>query len=123
MITQPAVLSATVTPAMVTCFGANDGRITISSPAGGYGSYQYSINGGTSWQGSGIFTNLAPATYNVRSGMQAIHPVYIMLNRSTCNNTARSFFLPALANTDVTCFGGNDGTITISCSCRRLWHL
>ena len=59
VITQPAVLSATVTPTMVTCFNANNGIITITSPAGGYGAYQYSINGGTTWQGSGTFSNLA----------------------------------------------------------------
>ena len=50
----------------MTCFGAGDGTITISSPTGGYGSYGYSINGGTSWQGSGNFTNLVPGTYNIR---------------------------------------------------------
>ena len=33
VITQPAVLSATVASTNVTCNGANDGTITISSPA------------------------------------------------------------------------------------------
>ena len=66
VITQPAVLSATVASTNVTCFGANNGTITITNPLGGYGTYQYSVNGGTTWQGSGSFTGLAPATYNVR---------------------------------------------------------
>ena len=51
VITQPAILRATVTPTMVTCFGANDGIITITNPLGGYGTYEYSVNGGGSWQG------------------------------------------------------------------------
>ena len=59
-ITQPAVLNAIVTPTMVTCNGANDGIITITSPTGGYGTYEYSINGGTTWQASGTFQRLAP---------------------------------------------------------------
>ena len=50
----------------VSCFGANDGSISISGPAGGYGTYQYSVNGGTTWQGFGNFTNLIPGTYDVR---------------------------------------------------------
>ncbi|MGL2988573.1 PKD-like domain-containing protein, partial [Flavobacterium sp. RSSA_27] len=65
-ITQPAVLSATVASTNVTCNAANDGTITISAPLGGYGTYQYSINGGTTWQDSGTFTALANATYNVQ---------------------------------------------------------
>ena len=66
VITQPAVLSATVTKSNVTCFGGSDGTITISAPAGGYGTYEYSINGGGSWQASGNFTLLVPGNYNVQ---------------------------------------------------------
>jgi PKD repeat protein len=112
-ITQPAALSATITPIMVTCFGANDGRISITSPTGGYGSYQYSVNGGTSWQGTGTFTNLAPATYNVQirdagniSCVVILNPALIISQPAVLSAT--------LAHTNVTCFGGNDGTITIS---------
>ena len=43
LITQPAILNATVTPTMVTCNGANDGIITITNPTGGYGTYEYSV--------------------------------------------------------------------------------
>ncbi len=43
VITEPAVLNATVTPTMVTCFGANDGIISITAPSGGYGTYQYTL--------------------------------------------------------------------------------
>ena len=59
-ITEPAVLSANVARTNVTCNGANDGTITITNPLGGYGTYEYSINGGGAWQASGTFTNLAP---------------------------------------------------------------
>jgi len=34
---------------MSRCKGANDGTITISSPSGGSGTYQYSVDGGISW--------------------------------------------------------------------------
>ena len=64
-INVPAALSATLASTNVTCNGANDGTITISAPLGGYGTYEYSTNGGTTWQASGNFTALANATYNV----------------------------------------------------------
>ena len=66
LITQPAVLNATVVKTDVNCFGANNGSIVISAPSGGYGTYGYSIDGGATWQGSGNFTNLTPGNYNVR---------------------------------------------------------
>ena len=65
-ITQPAVLNAVVTPTNVTCNGANDGIINITAPTGGYGTYEYSIDGGAVWQGAGLFNGLAPATYDVQ---------------------------------------------------------
>ena len=66
LLTQPAVLNATVVKTDVNCFGANNGSIVISAPSGGYGTYGYSINGGATWQGSGNFTNLVPNNYDVR---------------------------------------------------------
>ena len=50
----------------VTCNGAADGTITINGAAGGYGTYEYTINGGTSWQASNSFTGLIPGFYNVK---------------------------------------------------------
>src|SRR5207237_738248 len=64
-VSQPAVLSATVASTDVTCNGGADGTITVSSPAGGHGNYEYSINGGTSWHSSGLFTGLIAGGYNV----------------------------------------------------------
>lgn len=60
------VLSATLNSTNVTYFGGSDGTITISSPTGGSGTYEYTINGGGTWQVSGNFTALAAATYDVQ---------------------------------------------------------
>ena len=57
---SPAQLAGTVGKTDVTCFGANDGTITIISPTGGYGTYEYSIDAGGSWQLANIFTSLHP---------------------------------------------------------------
>jgi PKD repeat protein len=113
VITEPAVLNATVTPTMVTCFGASDGIITITSPTGGYGTYQYSKNGGTSWQGTGTFTNLAPANYDVRM-RDAANPACELILNASLAITQQAILSATVAKTNVSCYGGSDGTITIS---------
>ena len=113
VITQPAVLNATVTPVMVTCFGANDGQINITAATGGYGSYQYSINGGTSWQGTGVFTNLAPGNYDVRI-RDAAHTGCVIVLNAALTITQPAVLTATITSTNVTCFGGSDGTITLS---------
>ena len=79
-ITEPSVLSANVASINVTCNGANDGRITISGATGGYGTYEYSISGGASWQASGTFTGLTPGSYNVQIRDAAHTGCIIVLN-------------------------------------------
>ena len=78
-ITQFGILTATVAYTNVTCNGASDGTITISNPAGGSGTYEYSINGGTSWQPGGSYTGLGPATRNVRIRDAADPSCFIVL--------------------------------------------
>lgn len=46
------------------CSSGNNGTITVSS-SGGSGIYEYSINNGTTWQTSTLFSGLAPGTYTV----------------------------------------------------------
>ena len=112
-ITQPAVLSAAIASTDVTCFNASNGTITISSPTGGYGTYEYTINGGGTWQASGNFTALAPAFYDVRIRDAVNTACEITLN-ATLEITQPAVLNAVIASTDVTCFGAGDGTITIS---------
>ena len=71
------------------------------------------INGGANWQPSGIFNNLAPGNYDVRIRDAVNQACEIVLN------PALTITEPAILNaivtgTDVTCFGANDGLITIT---------
>ncbi|MFZ2339142.1 MAG: PKD-like domain-containing protein [Bacteroidales bacterium] len=112
-ITEPSILSATVTPTMITCFGANNGIISISNPAGGYGTYQYSIDGGGSWQFTGNYTSLTPGTYEVRMRDVAHITCEVILDPSL-DITQPAILDADVASANVTCFGGADGTITIT---------
>ena len=79
-ITEPAILNAVVASTDVTCFGANDGVISITSPTGGYGTYEYSRDGGATWQLTGTFASLAPGSYDVRIRDRAHPSCVIVLN-------------------------------------------
>ena len=113
LITQPAKLAAAVGNTNVTCYGANDGTITITLPTGGYGTYEYSIDGGANWQASGSFTALAPGFYNVQI-RDAAHPTCIVTLNGSLRITEPPQLAAAVGKTDVTCNGANDGRITIS---------
>ncbi|MBI4931790.1 MAG: SBBP repeat-containing protein [Bacteroidetes bacterium] len=64
-ITQPAVLSYSVSSSNVTsCMSGYNGSITVNA-SGGTTPYRYSDNGASTFQSSNIFSNLAPGTYSV----------------------------------------------------------
>ena len=57
-------LSAQVLTSLADCEGVCNGSILIN-PLGGIGPYQYSVNNGTTFQSSNIFTNLCGGSYSV----------------------------------------------------------
>ena len=67
IVSQPSaiVISGSTTITNVNCVGDVNGAIQLAA-SGGTGSLQYSINGGTTYFSSGLFTNLAQGTYAVR---------------------------------------------------------
>ncbi|MFN8229583.1 MAG: gliding motility-associated C-terminal domain-containing protein [Bacteroidia bacterium] len=63
-LTQPTQVTLAVTSQSTSCFGGNNGTITVNGSAG-TGPYQYNLNGGAN-QASGTFTNNITANnYNV----------------------------------------------------------
>jgi hypothetical protein len=110
-ITQPSALTATVAKTNVSCNGSNDGIITVSSPSGGYGTYQYRLDTG-SWQSGGTFTGLAPATYSVQIRDAANTACVVTLGSQIISQ--QSVLSATVAHNDITCYGSNNGTISIS---------
>ncbi|MEZ4900328.1 MAG: hypothetical protein R2822_00410 [Spirosomataceae bacterium] len=70
-INQPSQLTASVTPTNTTCFGGNDGKLTVIT-SGGTGLLQYALCSGSNCTGfstnqtSNVFLGLTVGTYRVR---------------------------------------------------------
>ncbi len=64
IIDNDITITGTVVDTDVTCVGA-DGTIQITSPTGGTAPYEFSINGGTDFQTSDLFSALAVGSYSV----------------------------------------------------------
>ena len=91
----------------------NDGVITITA-LGGTGNYEYSIDSGTTWQASNLFTGLSAGSYPIcvrdNGGLQICYPQNIIIN---------GFATPVINNityTNPTSYSSNDGTISIIAS-------
>jgi hypothetical protein len=93
--------------------GANNGSIQVAV-TGGTAPFEYSKNGGTTWQSSNLFTGLAPGIYNMVVREQA---------RISCNSS-QTFAINAAAVThsfttsvtNETVLGANDGMIAVTVS-------
>src|SRR5690606_25244371 len=113
LITEPPVLNANVASTNVTCNGSNDGTVTISNPTGGFGTYQFSINNGHTWQDSGNFLSLPNSTYKILIRDKAQPSCFVILRETLLVTQPAPMDMAEPASTMVTCFGGNNGTITI----------
>lgn len=110
ILSDPAQLAGIVNITHETIPGAGDGSLTVTSPTGGSGTYEYSLDNIT-WQSSPVFSPLAPGTYGVYIRDANNTDCFVFLGNFT--------IIPAdvlYAEFDlvfITCFGGNDGTITV----------
>ena len=103
-ITGTGTVTTASVPVNETC-AATNGSIVLTG-TGGSAPYQYSIDGGATFQSSGSFTGLSAGTYNVViedvNGCQGA-------NTSTITNTGG--FTPTISSNQTICFG-NSATIT-----------
>jgi hypothetical protein len=110
-ITEPTALVITGSVATdLTCNGDASGTITISA-TGGTTPYQYSIDGGTTYQTDALFSGLGAGTYPVSvmdaNGCIATDDDVLLLQPDALQITG-------VVATDLTCNGDASGAITIS---------
>ncbi|MCK4854996.1 MAG: hypothetical protein KAT31_12055, partial [Bacteroidales bacterium] len=113
-VAEAVILGAIVDSTRITCVGGNDGAITLSVPSGGSGSYEYTIDGGSSWQSSGNFTSLIAGTYDVMIRDAAATLCVILLDPSLELSEPNDFIPPAAVCQDITVQLDATGNASIS---------
>lgn len=108
VVAQPAVLLANATATAQTANGVDDGTAS-ATPSGGTAGYTYVWS--TSETTSSI-ANLAPGTYtvSVTDGNGCISVEVVTVNSFNCTLAA------SVVSSNVSCFGGNNGSAAISLS-------
>src|SRR5437660_457639 len=110
-VTQPAsAVSASITSQTnASCFGSSTGSVTVAG-SGGTSPYSYAIDGVT-FGVSGTFNNLAAGPYTVTvkdaNGCTTTQPVTITQPASALGSSISS-------QTNVACFGGSTGSVTVA---------
>ena len=96
----------------VTCPGGTDGQLSLAGFGGTVaapGGYTYSLNAGPA-QASGTFSNLAAGPYVIT----VFDDNGCFDNQSFAVIEPQALGLSVITQTDVTCFGGNDGGVTLT---------
>jgi len=113
-VTQPAAITPGAVASAVSCFGGNNGSITVT-PSGGVGPYDFSIDGGATYPvlngASNIFTGLTAGSYNIR--VRDANNCETVVTPVSVNQPAAAV-TAATTPTNVLCFGGNTGSILVT---------
>ncbi|NOZ33779.1 MAG: PKD domain-containing protein [Chlorobi bacterium] len=105
-------LDSIVTTDVTTCYGGNDGTITVYV-SGGTTSYQYSIDGGVTYQGSNSFVGLTSGVYSVY-----VKDFFnVVVSDVAYIDEPSEIIINNEVHTNVTgCYGDSNGTISITAS-------
>jgi len=107
-ISQPTVIAATSVTGNSTC-GNSNGSILVTASGGSGAGYQYSLDGQT-YNSTGSFTGKPSGTYYIYimdgAGCQNIVSATI--------NDSNGPVLTSTSHTNISCFGLNDGSVTIN---------
>ena len=91
------------------CEGFNDGKIKAGVVTGGTTPIQWSIDGGTNWQGTGLFENLINGPYTI----SALDNLGCLTTYDTIVGLNDVSMIEVLVNNDVNCFGEANGSVEI----------
>jgi gliding motility-associated-like protein len=103
----PTAVALTSTP---TNCGNSNGTIVVGAVTGGNAAYEYSIDGGVSYQATTTFLALSANTYTV-----TVRDVNLCtLTNTVVVSNLSSPVASVVTQTNVSCFGGNNGTVTLT---------
>jgi hypothetical protein len=108
-LTQPQALSIVIAHTNLQCFGANNGTATVTV-TGGTTPYSYDWNTSPVQHGNPA-TGLAAGSYTV-----TVTDANTCTITSTVEITGPAALSVPISHVDVTCFGGNDGSATVTVS-------
>ncbi|MCL6272880.1 T9SS type B sorting domain-containing protein [Muricauda sp. 2012CJ35-5] len=103
-----------ITPEDANCGGVNDGRITVNVTNGFGYEIEYSIDNGTNYQVSNVFSNLAPGSYDIVLRYEQDSFSCTTTPQNTTVGTPTVINATATADSAPTCLNENGGQITIS---------
>ncbi|MHC0442577.1 T9SS type A sorting domain-containing protein [Flavobacterium sp. 3-210] len=105
-ITEPTLLTSTVTSTNISCNGANNGSATVTT-TGGTGTYTYlwSPSGGT----AATTTGLAPGNYSVK-----VTDANLCETLTTVIITEPAALVATASQINVSCNGGSNGSATVN---------
>jgi len=94
----------------ITCFGLNDGMISLEV-GGGAGNYQYTVDNGNTWQTDSVFYNLIQGSYTFiardSNFCETPYPITVNLYEPT------QLVISQLETVDPACYGYENGRILI----------
>ncbi|WP_375586822.1 T9SS type B sorting domain-containing protein [Flagellimonas aurea] len=96
------------------CGGANDGRVTVNVTSGFGYEITYSINNGSSFQISNVFSNLAPGTYDLVLRYEQDSFTCTTAPQTVTIGTPSTILASAAPDSFPDCADENGGQITIS---------
>jgi gliding motility-associated-like protein len=96
------------------CGGANDGRITVNVSSGFGYEIQYSVDNGSTFQISNVFSNLAPGNYDVVLRYEQESFTCTTTPQTAIIGTPSTITATATPDSVPTCLDENGGQITIS---------
>ncbi|MCH2023727.1 MAG: gliding motility-associated C-terminal domain-containing protein, partial [Saprospiraceae bacterium] len=111
VITEPTQVTAVLTTSPVTCNGGNDGSATAVASGGTTGINSYTYDWGSGSVSSSTSPQVAAGSYTVT--IADANGCTITENYTITEPSAISF---TVGNTNVSCFGGNNGTSNINVS-------
>ncbi len=94
------------------CAGSTNGALVIHA-SGGTQPYEYSADGGTSWQADSVFTNLGGGDYDI--ALRDAHSCSITGNTITLTDPP-GVSIDDVTITPISCHGGTDGSLVILAS-------